>query len=127
MLDVHDLEDLRRTVNMALPDRAVISRPASPGVIDEYGSVAEDWATVASVPCRVDLADTHPAEGIYAGQEAAQYRPYLMTPALTDIRGQDRVDVTFLETGEVRHYEVIDVYGPRGYHLTCKALLLQVN
>lgn len=127
MLDVHDLEDLRLTVNDALPDRAVISRSGTPGVVDEYGSVAEVWTERKPIPCRVDLADTHPVERTYGGQEAAEIRPYLMTPALTDLQPADRVAVTFRETGLVRRYEVIDVYGPRGYHLTCRALLLQVN
>lgn len=126
MLSASDLVDLQGTAEEALPDTVVITRPGTP-IVDAYSVVTETWTVVTTKPCRVEAATTMPHERVFGGQIAAESRPVLVVPAGTDLKATDRTTVTFAATGAVVVYEVVDLYGPRSYEITRRALLQQRN
>lgn len=126
MLSASDLADLQQSAEEAMPDQVVITRPGSP-IVDAYSVVTETWTTVAATRGRVDAATVMPQERILGGQIAAEARPILVVPAGTDLAPADQATVTFAVTGAVVVYEVIDLYGPRSYEITRRALLQQRN
>ena len=117
MLTDEELAGMRETLDLSLPDTALIKRATS--VSDGRGGRTQTWTTVATVACRV-APDTTRAESLVSGVVVSVQRWMLTFPSETSVRPDDRIVVA------TRTFEVVDVRSTRSYEVSCRVVGVEV-
>jgi hypothetical protein len=122
MISAAELATMQDAAGITLRGLATIRRFTTPGTVDDFGTVAKDWAIIAQeVPCEVAPTAFVPTERLAGGAIAAEARWSINFPSGTDITERDEVDIA----GQT--YEITAVSSPTSSEILCRTLAKTVD